>query len=141
MKEFQRFVFNVAVWDTSKTFAYTISNLQSEKETWQLSLSQVDNKRLAKWKQLSHNLIMGLGWLLLGERILIGLVEIVGLIIQTKVILLFPRASQTFWNLLVRVMKESSLGYLSLEKWRTQQRVICVFCQQITLKRKYVQLM
>ena len=106
-----------------------------------MSLSQVDNKRLAKWKQLSQNLTMGLGWLLLGERILIGLVEIVGLIIQTKVILLFPRASQTFWNLLVRVMKESLLGYLSLEKWRTQQRVICVFCQQITLKRKYVQLM
>ena len=110
MKEFQRFVFNVAVWDTSKTLAYTISNLQSEKETWQLSLSQMDNERLAKSKQLSQNLTMGLGWLLLGERILIGLVKVMGLIIQTKVILLFPRASRTFWNLLVRVMKESSLG-------------------------------
>ena len=49
------------------------------------------------------------------------LVEVVGPIIQTKVILLFPRISQSFWKLIVRVMKVSFLGYLSLEKRRTQQ--------------------
>ena len=48
MKEFQRFVFNVAVWDTSKKAAHTISNLQPEKVTWQLSLSHANNEMIAR---------------------------------------------------------------------------------------------